>query len=377
MSSTSKVDWQYAYLEKLKAPKVRLLFGERGVVIDGQIAPQIEQITSAGFPSWTLFNHTRRHLLGAVSTSITFGFLQYNGEYRQLLADIHTLREELSNDEQSGPTISRAVIDGAGPSTHILVDFSFRVDKLGSDLSLTRNQKISSSFRLKKIGDNSYVMWCHPNTRYDYQQMMRLVNDAAKYSDHQSNPYPYAPCPTVKNESKHFSTGDDINNYFINLFTNGFLNFNCHDVFKADTFEWNSGFEFNPRTGDEVVRDRAEIIKRIRMEGAQLNPGSGRVNELIGQGYAIHHFGATFSATVGNKTYQLPLEFRFTSKPLSASITGGPLSIKINDHDWTDYPGKEAVEKLLLGSLEHLLQAIHNNADIRLPGAYRSINEVP
>lgn len=145
MSSTNLTDWQYAYQEKLKAPKVRMLLGERGVVIDGGIDPQIEQITSAGFPSWTLYNHTRRHLLGAVSTSISFGFLHYNGDYQDLLTDLRTHMEHLATEEQAGPTISRAIINGRGPSTHVLVDFTFRVDKLGSDLSLTRNQRISNT----------------------------------------------------------------------------------------------------------------------------------------------------------------------------------------------------------------------------------------
>lgn len=36
--------------------------GEKGVVIDGSIEPQIEQITPAGFPSWSLYNNTRKYL---------------------------------------------------------------------------------------------------------------------------------------------------------------------------------------------------------------------------------------------------------------------------------------------------------------------------
>jgi hypothetical protein len=40
----------------------------------------------------------------------------------------------------------------------------------------------------------------------------------------------------------------------------------CEDVFKADTFEWD-GFEFAARIGDEVVRDRSETIRRIKVEG--------------------------------------------------------------------------------------------------------------
>jgi hypothetical protein len=51
------------------------------------------------------------------------------------------------------------------------------------------------------------------------------------------------------------------------LFANGFLDFVFKDVFKADTFKWDNEFEFAARIGDEVVRDRSEPIRRIRVEG--------------------------------------------------------------------------------------------------------------
>ncbi len=59
--------------------------GKKGVVIDGSLEPQIEQITSAGFPSWSLYNNTRKYLLGAVSTSLNFGYLSYKGEVSELV----------------------------------------------------------------------------------------------------------------------------------------------------------------------------------------------------------------------------------------------------------------------------------------------------
>lgn len=375
MTSSSKTDWQYAYLEKLKAPKVRMLLGERGIVVDGPLEPQIEQITSAGFPSWTLYNNTRRYLLGAVSTSITFAYLSYKGDYQNLLADFRTLMEDLSSHEQPGPIISRAIEAGGGPSKHIVVDFTFRVDKLGSDLSLTRDQKISSTFKLKRMSNDGYILWCHPNTRYDYKQMLQLTQDAAKRSEKDAMTYPYAPCPTQRSQSIHFESPEDANGFFLNLFTSGFLGLRCDDVFKADTFEWESGFEFLPRTGDEVIRDRAEVIKRIRVEGAQLNLDSGAINDIIGQGHAIHHFGATFSTTYENRSYQLKIDFRFTSRPLGASIVGGPLLTRSDEQEWTEYPDKEVVEKLLVGSAEYLIQRIHH-MEVRLPGAYRSITEI-
>lgn len=377
MASSSKTDWQYAYLEKLKAPKVRLLLGERGILVDGPLEPQIEQITSAGFPSWTLYNNTRRYLLGAVSTSITFAFLNYKGDYQNLLADFRSHMEELSSNEHPGPIITRAIEVGVGRSKHLVVDFSFRVDKLGSDLSLTRDQKISSTFKLKRLNNDGYILWCHPNTRYDYKQMQQLAQDAAKQSEKDATVYPYAPCPTQRSQSIHFESPEATNGFFLSLFTDGLLGLQCEDVFKADTFEWESGFEFLPRIGDEVIRDRAEVIKRIRVEGAQLNLDSGTINEIIGQGHAIHHFGATFSASDGNRSYQLKIDFKFTSRPLGVSIIGGPLLIRSNEQEWIEYPDKEVVEKLLVGAAEYFIQRIHKNMGVKLPGANRSITEVP
>jgi hypothetical protein len=46
--------------------------------------------------------------------------------------------------------------------------------------------------------------------------------------------------------------------------------------------------------------------------------GNGRVNEILGQGHAIHDFGATFiynSPDSKKYSWQIPIEFKFTSRP--------------------------------------------------------------
>lgn len=149
MAKINKVDWQYAYLEKLKSPKVRRLMGEKGVVIDGSLEPQIEQITSAGFPSWSLYNNTRKYLLGAVSTSLTFGYLSYKGDVSELVDNLKSCREAIPREEKVGPAIGRISSEGTGRNKHIIVNFNYRVGRLGSDLSLTRDQEISNTFKIK------------------------------------------------------------------------------------------------------------------------------------------------------------------------------------------------------------------------------------
>ncbi|WP_191559862.1 hypothetical protein [Metabacillus idriensis] len=118
------------------------------------------------------------------------------------------------------------------------MNFNYRVCRLGSDLSLTRDQEISNTFKIKKIEDSGYVFRCHPKTRFDFKQMSLIIDEAFKLGDKSSEVLPYAPCPTQITKSKHFKTITETNGYFLGLFANGFLDFVFEDVFKADTFEW-------------------------------------------------------------------------------------------------------------------------------------------
>lgn len=50
--------------------------------------------------------------------------------------------------------------------------------------------------------------------------------------------------------------------------------------------------------------------------------------EILGQGHANHDFDATFICnSLDSKKYswQIPIEFKFTSRPKGCSIIGGPL----------------------------------------------------
>lgn len=381
MNTPNKLDWHYAFIEKLKAKKLRRMMAERGVIIDGPIESQIEQLISAGIPSWSLYNLTRRYLLGSVSTSVTFGYLVYAGDYARLVTDLRTYMDAVPREESVGPYLTRVVQQGAGPSTHIVADFIYRVDRLGSDLSLTRDQKIANYFKIKRIEEGGYVFWCYPKTRYDAKQVVSLISDATENTDRNSEVLFYAPCPTTRVDSKHFLDGEQNNSFFMGLFSNGFMGFSCEDVFKADTFEWTNGFEFTPRVGDEVVRDRAEVIRRIRLEGIQLNLDTGRVNEIVGQGYAIHNFGATFlynNTEQNGYSWQVPLEFKFASRPfLISSIIGGPLLYRRGDIEWSQYPDISVTESILLHAVEKLLCKIHDTETIRLPGSLQRLTDIP
>jgi hypothetical protein len=51
--------------------------------------------------------------------------------------------------------------------------------------------------------------------------------------------------------------------------------------------------------------------------------GNGRVNEILGQGHAIHDFGATCNSPDSKKySCQIPIEFKFTSRTKGCSIIG-------------------------------------------------------
>jgi hypothetical protein len=125
--------------------------------LNGSLEPQIGQITSAGFPSWSLYNNTRKYLLGAVSTSLTFGYLSYKGDVSELVDNLKSCREAFPRKEKVGPAIGRISTGDTGRNQHIIVNFNYRVGRLGSDLSLTRDQEISNTFKIKKIEDSGYV----------------------------------------------------------------------------------------------------------------------------------------------------------------------------------------------------------------------------
>jgi hypothetical protein len=107
--------------------------------------------------------------------------------------------------------------------------------------------------------------------------------------------------------------------------------------------------------------------------------GNERVNEILGQGHAIHDFGATFiynSPDSKKYSWQFPIEFKFTSRPKGYSIIGGPLLYKMQGEDWQEYPCKDSIEELLLNSLQMVLRKIHNSTTISLPNVIKNVSEV-
>lgn len=373
MPTSTKPDWQYVHKEKLTAPQVRRLYAERGLLIDGPITSQLDQLCSAGFPSWTLYNLVRRYLLGATRTSVAFAYLSFNGGYEDLKQSFQVLRDELAIGAELGVALTRIVREGNGPSTHLAIDFSFRVDRLGSDVAITRDQIIPSTFRAKRLADGEYLLYSFPRTRFDYGRMLDLTEKAVRLQDPRAKVLAYASGPITHPNTMNFQSADEANSFFLALFSTGVLHMECMDVFTADTFDWDKGFDYRIHSGAHVPRDRAEVIRRMRLEGQQLNLDTGRVAETLGRGHAIHHFGATFQGVGVGAEWQIPIEIKFTSRPIMGQILGGPL-LRKSGEEWIIHPAQEATQGLLLGVLEQLLNRVHGN-EVQLPAAIRRISD--